>query len=63
MEDNDRNSRVILTKDERELLNLINDIKREIMVNKELTGKMNIDRIMNVMNLKDILLKSLLDRS
>ena len=58
--------RIILTEDERDLVRVMNHVKTELriatMVNKETGRSIDLARVMDLLNVKDMILHSLLAR-
>lgn len=54
--------RIILTEDERDLVRLIEIVERELRMTKAVEGKVSPDRVLDLLNIKDMVLRSLLKR-
>jgi hypothetical protein len=55
--------RVLLTQEEREFLKIIEKIELELKMQKELNGNVSTKRLFDLLNIKSILLNSLLKRA
>lgn len=56
-------TRIILTDDERDLLRMIDHVKLELKLSKEVNNSVSTDRVFDLLNLKSMLLNSLLART